>query len=575
MIDVRKPYLDATIIDQPFLDLCAENLCTNLELVVEIRLGNELIVKASDRNKYSGGTFYEARVVFPTIIRTVGDWLNNSIEFDTVELELSNVDGEFNKYLPAGREHTHWVGAQVTVFLGLREVGESYKAIFIGTVTEISGFRRNIKSISLIARSIFDRLKDKLPNKFFTPIDYPQLEDAYDGLGIPIVLGDWTVSTPNGVGVIPATVSNGKECVGDRDKLVSCIVSSFDLDELPTSGVYLRLGDEMHLVPSGNVSVGAGNKSLTIDQHFTFLEGEDTRDYEFKEGDKFFVKCKGSLLPIPSASHTSLMHHANFLISQIDDGYSKGDKWFAAETDATITSIKSRVWIQDPVETIDYVKSLLNQARLEIFVKNTGEIELNIMRHEYFNDFPNHKINNYDVVKDSLQVQIDDQSNFNRARAQYNYLPLFEENYNATKVFRNQLSINATNPPDADPTKKKTIARDVIYPNLYDETQVINELKNVLRLASAMCELIDVKVTWRSMLLEIGDFVKISVQIGATVYDDVPAMVRSVGVDPQGISIPLRLWSFQMFPFKSWQPQTAPRLYSGIISGATADIVQE
>jgi len=47
-------------------------------------------------------------------------------------------------------------------------------------------------------------------------------------------------------------------------------------------------------------------------------------------------------------------------------------------------------------------------------------------------------------------------------------------------------------------------------------------------------------------------------------------MIRSVGHNPQGFSLSLVLWSFQMFPFTGWNPG-----YSGITGGASATITQE
>jgi hypothetical protein len=50
----------------------------------------------------------------------------------------------------------------------------------------------------------------------------------------------------------------------------------------------------------------------------------------------------------------------------------------------------------------------------------------------------------------------------------------------------------------------------------------------------------------------------------------VPALIREVGYDPDGIKIPLRLWSFQLLPFTGYTPG-----YAGTVGGSTATIDEE
>ena len=62
----RKPYETATVLDQDFLDDCHDNLTNQLEVIVDIDTPTGTIY-LSDRNKYVGSTFYEARLKFPII----------------------------------------------------------------------------------------------------------------------------------------------------------------------------------------------------------------------------------------------------------------------------------------------------------------------------------------------------------------------------------------------------------------------------------------------------------------------------------------------------------------------------
>jgi hypothetical protein len=70
------------------------------------------------------------------------------------------------------------------------------------------------------------------------------------------------------------------------------------------------------------------------------------------------------------------------------------------------------------------------------------------------------------------------------------------------------------------------------------------------------------------MLLDIGDFVKINVDIQGTQFVNVPAMIREIGYDPAGIKIPVKLWSFQMLPFPGHSPT-----FIGMTGGSTSGII--
>jgi len=99
---------------------------------------------------------------------------------------------------------------------------------------------------------------------------------------------------------------------------------------------------------------------------------------------------------------------------------------------------------------------------------------------------------------------------------------------------------------------------------------VVDQLSETLRITSAYFENVEVTLTWRSMLLDIGDFVKINIKIQSTQFESVPALIREVGYDPMGMKIPLKLWSFQLLPFSGYTPG-----YLGTVGGSTATITAE
>jgi hypothetical protein len=167
-------------------------------------------------------------------------------------------------------------------------------------------------------------------------------------------------------------------------------------------------------------------------------------------------------------------------------------------------------------------------------------------------------IRNWDIIKDSFTPSLDTRNNFNRAQGAYDFHPIDNENARSTKIYKNDGSITQLG---------KKISKQISFPNLYIESDAEYQLIEILRLASAMIELIPCTFTWRSLLRDIGDFAKLNVEIGGAVFQDVPAMIREIGYDPKGISIPVLMWSFAMCPYPGYTPG-----YAGTKGGYNATI---
>lgn len=548
----RRPYLTSTTLDQTFLNNCADNLVCQLELVVEIQTPDG-VINASDRNKYVGETFYEALLKFPTINRTVGDWLSNVLEFSVLELELSNADGRFNKYVPGGASFDGWIGKSVEVKLGLRDVASTYRTVFRGKVTEVGGFSRSVRSVTVIARDVYDQLTVSIPPSVFTRDAYPDMEDGIEGLGIPVIRGNWTTDLTDPA-VVPAFVVNGANAnvIGGTRNNVQCVVTEQPLDSFDSTKVYLVRASNFFLLAAADiVSVGVDDNNFQVKQNGA--SSIDGVPYEFESGDQFYCHV--------TSGNDNIVTQAAWLLEQFG-GLTSGDfdsNWTTYTT--ALSSIKSRLWIQEGQSLMEYVLSMFEQVRLEAFISIDQKIRISSLRFEDLDPSPSFTIKNWDVERESFQPQIDDRNNFNRAQAAYNLEPSSGEETRRTSIYKNAAAIAQVG---------KAISKQIVFPNLYVEAQVTTELTNILKLASAYSEQVTLSVTWRSLLLELGDMVFLNVAIGASVFENVPCLVRAIGYDPNGLKINLTLWSFQMTPYAGYTPT-----YSGIVGGSTATITVE
>lgn len=568
----RFPYLTATTLDQDFLDDSFDNLTSQLELIVDIDTPTGTI-HLSDRNKYVGDTFYEARLKFPVIKRTIGEFLSGTLQFSQLTLEINNADEKYNPILPSGASYDGWVGREIIVQLGLRDVASTYKQIFRGRVTEQGGFRRSVKSFTLTARNDFDRVNVSFPTSVFKASSYPNIEPSYENVIVPVIYGDWTISIQDDAASIPAIPVNGNDANVNGDtgytSVVQLVVSINANVSFDSSNVFLLRGDTFYPFDAADViNVNVTNNYFELRQQDTTPAGVTLIDgalYKYQRGDKIFCRVQGKDL---GAYDDNIVEQARDILKDFG-GLTAGDfdsNWDtyrdkASPSESAISTFKSRAWLGEPQQALSYALSMLEQVRLEAFIDRNLKFKISSLHLDDFVPSPSFRVKNWDFQKESFIPSIDDRNNFNRVQGSFNYLPNLKENYEETTIFKNQNAIDQVG---------KTISKRIVFPNLIEQTVVSDQVKEIIRIASATIEVLDGSLTWRALLLDIGDFVKINVDIQSTQYVDVPALIRDIGYDPAGMTVPIKLWSFQMLPFPGYAPG-----YSGTVGGSSATIVEE
>lgn len=565
----RRPYLTATVLNQVLLDQCADNFETRIEMVVDIQKPNGTYIYASDRNKYVGGTFYEALLKFPVISRTVGEWLAPVLQFSTLNLEVSNADGRFNEFLPGGASYDSFIGRSVQVKIGLAEQASTYITIFDGKITEVGGFSRSTFSVTFIARDNYDKFSVTFPRTTLSRSIYPNLDDSVVGKILPVIYGDFTTSLDPSPAIVPAYVLNGADPLlvspshGLRPN-VQLRVSDNDLSFFNTSGVYLYRSDVFYNCPAADVILGAGNKIFQIDQD-TSHSWVDSKKYLYEKGDQFFVQVRGKDLGayddnIIAQAKDILLTYGGALSTDFASNWDTyRDK--SSPSQSNIAGLKSRIWENEPKPVMEYVLSLLEQVRLEAFIDKNLKLKINSLHFEDWVANPSFDVKNWDIVEKTFKPKTDERNNFNRAQGTFDFHPNRNEQAQTTAIFKNDASFNQVG---------KFISKRIGFPNLYVRTDVENQLKEILKLSSSLFEIVDASLTWRALLLDVGDWLTLNVEIGSVLYDNVPALIRTKGYDPLGVQIPVQLWSMQLLPFPGYTPG-----YSGTVGGYNAIITQE
>lgn len=560
------------VVDENTIDVLAA--VTDASGTVDVDAERTLYI--SNKNKYVGGIFYQAAVRPPSIKRTIGEWLSPTIQFANVTLSINNVNGELNKFLPAGENFSSFLQNRVIVKIGLREVSSSYKTIFIGRVTEVEGVQRNVLSLDIVCRDDLDKINQDFPPDVFEDITYPNISDTHFGKIIPVIYGRWNTNlNPSSGASIPCIPVNSLDAdVSDPDVLptpfttnVEMVISQNSNISFDSTTVTLVRSDVPTVFNSADiVNVSVNNNSFEIKNEnsggVTLLP--DGNPYSFKEGDKIFCHVEGKDL---GAYTDNIVWQARDILITYG-GVSPSDfhaNWAtfrdkAAPAESATANILSRLYRDKTVKAMTYALSLLEQVRLEAFVSNDQLLKLNSTQFDEMTPVPGFVLRNWDFEKNSFNPKIDARNNFNRTKGLYNLLPDTNNELNETKFLRNSLSITLAN--------DKVIDKGIAFPNLYVDTDVINQSTEILKLASSYFEIVTCSVSWRSLLLDLGDFVMIDIKIGSVVFNSVPAMIREIGYASNG-KINLKLWSFQMTPFPGYNPG-----YVGIVGGYNAVITE-
>lgn len=572
----RRPYESATVLNQALLDQSQDSLVQRLEMIVDVETptGTE---HWSDRAKYVDGVFYENRVTFPEIDRTIGDFLSGVLEFSSLELTVNNTDKRYSDRLPGGANFAGWVNRRVEMKIGLAELGSSYITVFEGFVTNEGGFSRDISTFTLVCRNQFDKLNITLPNQALIPDDFPDIEDEFIGLAVPIIYGDWTVDIRPEASAVPAYPVNGLDPLvnGSLDPVdpnagdtpLRCVISSTPLKTLDTASVTLRRGDAYHVFNSSDIAIipATDNTIFDITQKNLLIDGNP---WIYASGDEIYVKCKGVDL---SGYDDNIVAQAKDILTRFT-GLTSGDfhaSWDdyrdkASPAESAISTIKSRIWFQESAKAIELVGSLLEQVRIEPYFDRNNQFHLTSLHFDEFEANPSFTIRNWDVAKDSFKPQIDERNNFNRAKADFDINPATAENRRSTAFFRNDAAITQSG---------RAISKLITFPNLYKLTDVENQLKEILKLTSGTTELADIALTSRAFLKDLGDFVKLSIDIGSIEFDStsspIVAMIRQLRYTPRTMSIGAKLWLFQMINFPGY---TGP---AGTVGGYNQTITQE
>lgn len=573
----RRAYKSASILDQDVLDLSQDSLVQKLQMIANIEVSTGTL-KLSDRAIYVGSSFYENRANFPAIDRTIGEWLAGTLQFSSLDIVINNADKKYSNLLPGGDDYSGFINRRVEVKIGLAEIASSYKTVFDGFVTDVEGFERSFLSFKLILRNKFDSVNVQIPNQSLISDDFPNLEEEFEGVAVPLVYGDWTTQLRREGSMVPAIPVNGANPLVNGgldpvdpnagDTALQLAISSTPLASLDTSSVTLFRGNEYYIFASSDIAIVAGsdNTIFNITQKNLSIDGSP---WIYESGDEFFVRCQGTNV---DGDDSNIVNQAKDLLTRFG-GISSLDfdsswAYFAAKSSppqSSISTILSRVWVQEPNKVIGLAASMLEQVRLEPFINRENKWSIRSLHFDEIPADPGYTLRNWDINLGSLKVNTSDRNNFNRAKADYAFNPATGQNSLSTGIYRNQAAISQAN--------NREISKLITFPQLYVQSDVENQLIEIIRLASGYTEFIDCVLTPRSFLKDLGDYVQLSFNIGSIEFEDsgtkIVGMIRDISYSPDTMGIGVKIWVYQMINTPTY---TGP---AGTVAGFDATVTKE
>lgn len=579
----------------------------------------KMTIRVSDRPKYVGQLFYQGRAELPRIERKLPPLLTTQLSFSELELSLNNCDGAYNKFLIGGVYYTPFVGSEVSLYVGLRDVSPTYFPVFRGTVHSEGGMERSRDKITLRAREFFEYFNTKIPFPKITKEEFLTAPDDVIGKLIPVCLGDWSYGiTFDDSAVTTSVDTGGAEQVQVRTKTTQAIEGG--AKGFYVGGNYFLIGIgslggnsinfqtiEDCLIKRGDYYLKTSFRStaeVTGNGYWAVWVNGLIRDsdgatvpYFYSSGDVAIIKVKSSFQKTSAfepedanpVHMTRVFLYACALALNLDFAWDDNESttkprfshnWniIANKGNPSIVlangklpaipatpntpaasnmydGVKMRIWLGDEnINVFEYAIGLLRQVRCDLFVNKNRQIDL-ITQH--WEDVPTlesmRHIEQVHVLEDTMNPQLDRRNTFTAANATYAYAPALDGASKKTRKFYNSTAQD----------KLKETAKTIELPNLYIEANATDQLKEMIRLYSALTEEIVLSVAWVHLDVELGEWITLSFNVGSIKFEQVVCQVRSISIDPSGGSLELRLLSFGNFKLPNYTPENVGRNLSG------------
>lgn len=548
-------------------------------------------IRVADRNKYIGSYFYEGRVKLPRLSKDMPDLFSGDLRFSEIKLEVNNLDGKYSNFLPFGGDYRPWIGENVSLYLGRGEHVDSFEEFFRGEVHTEGGVEYDNEVITFNCRDKFDSLNKKVPLPTLNRDTFPNLPEDVVGKPVPFSLGDFSYGFDVFDGGEASTtvflsgqrVQRNCKVVATEDtfcggvvgynvgggRFVFCIGGNHEGKTYYPQTItecYLARGSYLYELYYSESPLNSGG-FWGVDIYGLVQSGTyDVLPYMYEQGDRVILStkigCLGNTFFDPSIESNPIYLIKEWLVTmgRLDStaDFDNISLDYLSEHEM-IFSKKMRFAVDDlNVDVLGYALSMCKQIFCDLYSDRENKITIS---HFWANYFPQisemRTIKQASIIEKTFKPKQDPKNFFTSAQGSYGY-----NQYGKANAFKTMFYANQT----AEDITKKRIDRQIDFPNLYIEDDVLEFLYQYVRFFSSAYENIKFSMSWEGIALSLGDFVKITYTIGGfdLKYDkigfvEIPVQIRGINVDPEGFKVEIDCVSLCNFEFPSYYPWNRER----------------
>lgn len=207
-----------------------------------------------------------------------------------------------------------------------------------------------------------------------------------------------------------------------------------------------------------------------------------------------------------------------------------------------------RAYIDDPdIKTVDYVVEMMASVGLVLTMKpSNNKMKFSLIWDNLgFYEKSDYRITSYDIELNSVSIDRELNQYFNTANAQFNFSPAGDDLCYSTGDLYEPAAVLRDGNLNLWFKREDKGFGSFEFPNLYIESEVQSVLKYRIANSTPNSEMITMRLSWRHLGLQIGDFVILN----HGRYVNVPCQVRSVKIDANGSSLEVKLRSLESVNF--------------------------
>jgi hypothetical protein len=230
--------------------------------------------------------------------------------------------------------------------------------------------------------------------------------------------------------------------------------------------------------------------------------------------------------------------------------------WEVEEGAVVTDGVKTRIYFGDNDKTVlSSVGSLLKCALIDMYVDKNLKISFSSLWPQHYPQLGQIKnVLQYDIVEPSVEVYSDQKNFFTCAQANYSWLSWINRAGGQTKRMKNS---------NAEAQVGRSIIKEIDLPALYREADALAVLSTYIRLASAYLVSLKMKLGWKHLLRDLGEFVCVSFKQGSLNFDKVPCQIRKIAILPEVTGLEVEVVAFINFSYPNYiSPSAAKNLSS-------------